>query len=84
MTDKDLDGVVEPDELAKLQDVAQWATEMLIYLDIDYNDLPPDEFKIYEEGYDKTEAGLRKALADARSGAQNAVDGLAPEKEGGE
>lgn len=44
------------------KEVVAWAADMLVYLDVESESLPESEYKIYEEGYDKTVAGLTDAL----------------------
>lgn len=48
---------------ARLTEVSAWAADLLVYLDVEVESLPEAEYKIYEEGYDKTIAGLQAAIA---------------------
>lgn len=45
--------------------IEAWANDLLVYLDVEVESLPENEYKIYEEGYDKTIAGLQAALRRA-------------------
>ncbi len=54
----------------KLAEVEAWARDLLVYLDVEVESLPENEYKIYEEGYDKTITGLTAALAPDRTAAK--------------
>lgn len=54
-------GVVVP------KSVIDWARDLLVYLNVDVESLPENEYNIYEEGYDKTVAGLEATIAAAES-----------------
>lgn len=58
--------------LAEVECAVDWARDLLVLLDVEVESLPEDEYKIYEDSYDKTISGLTGAIR-ALAAEQNAA-----------